>query len=114
MKSIWIAFLSVMYMLGSILCINQSPDTTSNEEVSIQPTGYPDGELQWTYIFWEGNLYSNDAIFVKTLPEDAYQIGEIAKVPKNIIRAAYSRIRFRNPPRNLSGNNALHEQTMAR
>ena len=28
MKSIWIAFLSVMYMLGSILCINQSPDTT--------------------------------------------------------------------------------------
>ena len=63
MKSIWIAFLSVMYMLGSILCINQSPDTTSNEEVSIQPTGYPDGELQWTY----------------TLPEDAYQIGEIAK-----------------------------------
>lgn len=43
MKSIWIAFLSVMYMLGSILCINQSPDTTSNEEVSIQPTGYPDG-----------------------------------------------------------------------
>lgn len=79
MKSIWIAFLSVMYMLGSILCINQSPDTTSNEEVSIQPTGYPDGELQWTYIFWEGNLYSNDAIFVKTLPEDAYQIGEIEK-----------------------------------
>ena len=50
MKSIWIAFLSVMYMLGSILCINQSPDTTSNEEVSIQPTGYPDGELQGTYI----------------------------------------------------------------
>ena len=42
-------------------------------------SGYPDGELQWTYIFWEGNLYSNDAIFVKTLPEDAYQIGEIAK-----------------------------------
>ncbi len=74
MKSIWIAFLSVMYMLGSILCINQSPDTTSNEEVSIQPTGYPDGELQWTYIFWEGNLYSNDAIFVKTLPEDASHI----------------------------------------
>lgn len=35
-------------------------------------------------------------------------------LPKNIIRAAYSRIRFRNPPRNLSGNNALHEQTMAR
>lgn len=34
-------------------------------------------------------------------------------LPKNIIRAAYSRIRFRNPPKNLSGNNALHEQTMA-
>ena len=67
-------------MLGSILCINQSPDTTSNEEVSISTDRVILTENFSGHIFsGKEILYSNDAIFVKTLPEDAYQIGEIAK-----------------------------------
>ena len=64
-------------MLCSTLGINKTSYT--NFEETVMPTGYSDGELQKEYVFWDGNLYTYDALFVKILPEDAYKIGEITK-----------------------------------
>ena len=77
MKGIFITFLSIFYILCSILGINKTSYTNSEE--TVMPTGYPDGELQKQYIFWGGNLYTSDVFFAKDLPEDAYKIGEITK-----------------------------------
>lgn len=77
MKNIFVALLGILSILFSMAYT--LPSYTPSNEETVMPTGYPDGELQKEYIFWNGNLYTYDVVLVKNLPEDAYKIGEVVK-----------------------------------
>ncbi len=77
MKNIFAALLGILSILFSMAYT--LPSYTPSNEETVMPTGYPDGELQKEYIFWNGNLYTYDVVLVKNLLEDAYKIGEVVK-----------------------------------
>ena len=82
MNNILILIMSILYMLFAIGYNTTTPsasNTTSDEEV-VTPTGYPTGELQKEYVFWNGKLYTYDVIYIKSLPEGANEIGEVEKI----------------------------------
>ena len=82
MNNILILIMSIVYMLFAMGYNTTTPsasNTTSDEEV-VTPTGYPTGELQKEYVFWNGKLYTYDVIYIKSLPEGANEIGEVEKI----------------------------------
>ena len=66
----------MIVLVGICGCGQQSEENES----SIAPTGYPDGEIQRKYVYYDDTLYVYSDRAVKSLPENCELVGKVLSV----------------------------------